>query len=202
MKNIVLYIHGKGGSAAECEHYRSLFPHYEVMGLDYQGSAPWEAGREILDAVNRLKSRYEHIILIANSIGAFFSMHSGIDRIIHQAYFISPIVDMEQLICGMMRWANITEEQLKTAGTISTAYGEDLSWDYLCYVRTHPIRWNVPTEILYGENDDLTSYETIRSFAEEHDAGLTIMADGEHWFHTEEQMQFLDDWIRNNISAW
>ena len=22
------------------------------------------------------------------------------------------------------------------------------------------------------------------------------MAGGEHWFHTEEQMQFLDDWIR------
>ena len=29
-------------------------------------------------------------------------------------------------------------------------------------------------------------------------AGLTDMAGGEHWFHTEEQMQFLDDWIRKN----
>ncbi len=24
---------------------------------------------------------------------------------------------------------------------------------------------------------------------------LTIMKDGEHWFHTEEQMKFLDKWI-------
>jgi hypothetical protein len=26
MKNAVLYVHGKGGSATECEHYRPLFP--------------------------------------------------------------------------------------------------------------------------------------------------------------------------------
>lgn len=25
---------------------------------------------------------------------------------------------------------------------------------------------------------------------------LTIMKNGEHWFHTEEQMQFLDAWIK------
>ncbi len=26
-------------------------------------------------------------------------------------------------------------------------------------------------------------------------AELTVMPNGEHWFHTEEQMQFLDRWI-------
>ena len=31
---------------------------------------------------------------------------------------------------------------------------------------------------------------------ERHDAVLTVMEDGEHWFHTEKQMKFLDDWIR------
>ena len=36
MKDAVLYIHGKGGSAAECEHYRPLFPDFEVIGLDPQ----------------------------------------------------------------------------------------------------------------------------------------------------------------------
>ncbi len=25
---------------------------------------------------------------------------------------------------------------------------------------------------------------------------LTIMKNGEHWFHTEEQMKFLDSWIK------
>ena len=26
-------------------------------------------------------------------------------------------------------------------------------------------------------------------------AELTVMPGGEHWFHTEEQMRFLDEWI-------
>ncbi|SHK90194.1 hypothetical protein SAMN05216582_12334 [Selenomonas ruminantium] len=34
-------------------------------------------------------------------------------------------------------------------------------------------------------------------FAEKHQAGLTVMEGGEHWFHTEEQMAFLDAWIRS-----
>ena len=196
MKDLVLYIHGKGGSAAESEHYRPLFPGSEVIGLDYQTFSPWETGAEILDAVTRLKDRSESITLIANSIGAFFSMNAGIDGLIDQAYFISPIVDMERLICDMMNWAQVTEERLKEKGVIETAFGEELSWDYLCYVREHPVHWNVPTEILYGRKDDLTSYETIAAFAKKHNAKLTVMESGEHWFHTEEQMQFLDEWIR------
>ncbi len=79
MKKAVIYIHGKGGSATECEHYKPLFPEYDVIG------------------------------------------------------------------------------------------------------------------ILYGSKD--TSYENIAAFAEKHNAKLTVMENGEHWFHTEEQMRFLDNWI-------
>jgi len=198
MKSLVLYIHGKGGSAAESEHYKPLFPGCEVMGLDYQTFTPWETGREIREAVEKLRNCYDSIILIANSIGAFFSMHAGIDAMIRKAYFISPVVDMERLIRDMMTWANVTEEELKEKGAIPTSFGEDLSWEYLCYVREHPIRWKVPTEILYGENDTLTAYETIAAFARKYNAGLTVMQGGEHWFHTAEQMRFLDRWIRSD----
>ena len=37
-------------------------------------------------------------------------------------------------------------------------------------------------------------------FAKQVGAKLTVMKDGEHWFHTEEQMSFLDDWISKIIS--
>ncbi len=198
MKDLVLYIHGKGGSAAECEHYKPLFPDCEVFGLDYQTFSPWETGAEIRTAVEKLKAEYENIILIANSIGAFFSMNAGIDNLIRKAYFISPVVDMERLIGDMMQWANVTEEEIKSKGVIHTEFGEDLSWDYLYYVREHPIQWSVPTNILYGSKDMLTSLETICAFAKKHNAVLTVMANGEHWFHTAEQLQFLDDWIRKN----
>ena len=194
----VLYVHGKGGSAAESEHYKPLFPDCMVTGLDYQSFTPWETGREIRSAVKALKDSHENIVLIANSIGAFFSMNAGVDGLIQKAYFISPIVDMEKLIGDMMRWAKVTEAVLKARGVIHTEFGEDLSWDYLSYVRKHPVRWTAPTKILYGDQDNLTSFETISRFAKTHNADLTVMENGEHWFRTEEQMKFLDDWIRRN----
>ena len=73
---------------------------------------------------------------------------------------------------------------------------QTLSWAYLCYVREHPVTWTVPTHILYGEKDNLTSYETIAEFADRIGATLTVMENGEHWFHTKEQMDFLSDWIK------
>ena len=117
-------------------------------------------------------------------------------------YFISPIVDMEKLIGDMMQWANVTEEELRVKGVIRTDFGEDLSWEYLCYVREHPIKWGVQTSILYGSNDNLTSREAVRTFSEQHNAVLTVMEGGEHWFRTDEQMQFLDDWIRKMRSQF
>ena len=125
-------------------------------------------------------------------------MCAGIGHLTSRAYFISPIVNMEKLITDMMQWANVTEAELKSKGVIHTAFGEDLSWQYLCYVREHPIDWKVPTSILYGSYDNLTSFETISDFAKKHRATLTVMESGEHWFHTEEQMRFLDDWIRSS----
>ena len=193
----VLYIHGKGGSAAESEHYKPLFPDSEVIGLAYQTFSPWETGKEIHIAVEKLKRRYKNVILIANSIGAFFSINADIDNMIQKAYFISPIVDMEKLITNMMQWANVTEQELESEGVIHTDFGEDLSWEYLSYVRSRPITWHAPTQILYGSNDHLTSLDTITDFANKHQATLTVMEGGEHWFHTEEQMMFLDNWIKN-----
>ena len=151
-----------------------------------------------LHHIEKLKDGYESIILVANSIDAFFCMSAGIDGMLRKAYFISPIVDMEKLIGDIMQWANVTEAELKAKGVIRTDFGEDLSWDYLRYVREHPIRWDVAMQIIYGKNDNLTSLETVRTFAERHNAVLTVMENGEHWFHTDEQMRFLDDWIRKS----
>ena len=41
MNNIVVYVHGKGGSAEEAAHYKALFPDSEVIGFDYLAQTPW-----------------------------------------------------------------------------------------------------------------------------------------------------------------
>lgn len=195
MKKAVIYVHGKGGNAAEAERYKPLFPDCEVIGFDYKAETPWDARDEFQQYFDEIRGKYDSVVLIANSIGAYFAMSALSEKQIEKAYFISPIVDMEKLITDMMKWANVTENELREEKEIKTKFGETLSWEYLCYVRNNPIEWNVPTHILYGENDNLTAIETVSSFAEKTGATLDVMKDGEHWFHTDEQMMFLYDWI-------
>ncbi len=197
MKVAIIYIHGKGGNAEEATHYKPLFPAFDVIGFDYKAETPWDAKPEFAAYFDRLSKEYDAISVIANSIGAFFAMSAPISEKIKHAYFISPIVDMEKLILNMMTWANVTEDELHEKKVIETPFGETLTWEYLCYVRNNPIKWGIPTHILCGENDHLTALDTMTSFAKEICATLHVMKGGEHWFHTSEQMAYLDQWIGN-----
>ena len=191
----VLYLHGKGGQAAECEHYRPLFPGCTVTGLDYRGDTPWEAGPGIRSAAEALAAVHGPFTLVANSIGAYFALAAGIGGLVRRAYFISPVVDLGRLIRDMMAAAGVDEAELEARGTIPTASGT-LSWEYLQRVRPPLPDWTAPTHILRGSLDTLVPPGAIRDFARRHGAPVTVMDGGGHWFHTPEQMRFLDDWIR------
>ena len=197
MKNAVIYIHGKYGTADETEYYKKFFNKADVIGFEYTSEYPWDFQEEFSIFIDDIYTKYKKISIIANSIGAYFTMLSLTNKNIEKAFFISPIVDMEKLITDMMVSENITEEELYKKKKIKTSFGETLSWDYLTFARKNPIEWNIPTYILYGENDDLTSYETILNFTNKSKANLTIMKGGEHWFHTDEQIEFLNNWIKN-----
>ena len=200
MKKAILYIHGKGGSAAESERFKPYFPDADVIGVDYTGYIPWEVRAQIIAKYDELCG-YDRISVIANSIGAYFTMLALYDRNLSKAMFISPILDMERLILDMMGWAGVTETQLSEQGEIPTDFGETLSWKYLCFARENKVRWDIPTEILYAGGDNLTSRQTAEKFANEHNSSLTVMENGEHWFHTEEQLAFLYNWIKHNNST-
>lgn len=191
----VIYIHGVGGNPGEAAHYRPLFKDCRVIGLDYTAQSPWQAKDEFPKLLDAVCGQEEAVTVIANSIGAYFTMAALFDRRIDKAYFISPIVDMPKLIEDMMTRAQVSEDELRRKGVIETAFGQTLSWQYLSYAREHPVDWKVPTYILYGGKDGLTSLETVTAFAGRTGATLTVMENGEHWLHTDEQMAFLDRWI-------
>ena len=193
-----VYLHGKGGNAREAEHYRALLPGWRVTGLDYRAQTPWEAREEFLAYFKSARRDGTKVLVIANSIGAFFAMQALDETRVDRALFVSPVVDMERLIETMMAGEGITEPELRQRGEIKTEFGETLSWRYLQDVRQHPIRWRVPTAILYGSGDALMPRETVEAFARRTGAVLTVMEGGEHWFHTKAQMQFLDAWVRAN----
>ena len=200
MKNVIVYVHGKGGNAEEANYYRKFFnDDFDIIGFDYKSENPWDAKSEFSDYFDSIIPEYNKTILIANSIGAYFSLISLADKKIEKAMLISPIVDMERLIIDMMTWANVSEEELSIKKEIETPFGETLSWEYLSYVRKNPIHWNIPTGILYAEKDNMTSISTITDFSKKINANITVMPGGEHWFHTKEQMDFLDNWIKSNI---
>ena len=200
MKNVIVYVHGKGENAEEANYYRKFFnDDFDIIGFDYKSENPWDAKSEFSDYFDSIIPEYNKTILIANSIGAYFSLISLADKKIEKAMLISPIVDMERLILDMMTWANVSEEELSIKKEIETPFGETLSWEYLSYVRKNPIHWNIPTGILYAEKDNMTSISTITDFSKKINANITVMPGGEHWFHTKEQMDFLDNWIKSNI---
>ena len=199
MKKLVIYIHGKGGSADEAKHYIPLFPECDVKGFDYKSETPRQAAEEFSRFFDEKSKGYDEVILIAVSIGAYFSLNSLSDKKITKAFFISPVADMEKLISDMMSAENVTEDELRIKREIPTGYGETLSWEYLSYVRSHPIKWDIPTHIIYGRNDELISFDTISSFADRINASLSVLENGVHWFHTDEQMAFIDETIKNNI---
>lgn len=199
MKRAILYVHGKGGNAGEADRFRAVCPGFDVLGVDYRGELPWEAVPQIAAAYDEARRQYEHIILLANSIGAYFTMLALGDQAPDRALFVSPVLDMERLILDMMSWAGVSEQALREQGEIPTNFGETLSWKYLCYVREHPIAWQVPTEILYAGGDHLVSRQSVERFAEAHGAVLTVLEGGDHWFHTEEQMALLDNWVKKHL---
>ncbi|WP_330694161.1 alpha/beta hydrolase [Lacrimispora sp.] len=195
----IIYVHGKGGSYLESEQYKKNCDGYVIVGVDYNDYLPWIVQNQIKAVYENLTQEYEHISVIANSIGAYFAMNALQHCAIEKTLLISPILNMESLILDMMKWANVTEEELCEKGEIKTDFGEILSWEYLGFIRRNPIKWDIPTEILYAENDNLTSRATVDIFVASHNANLTVMRNGEHWFHTEEQISFLNNWMKKTI---
>ena len=160
---------------------------------------PWVVIPELQAVYARMQPVWPHIRLYGVSIGAWFAMQALQAEKLEKAMLVSPVVDMEALVTKMMQWAGVTEEQLQQAGNIPTSFGETLSWTYLCWVREHPLRWKSPTQVLYGDQDNLTSRTELEQFRQQSGAHLTIMEGGEHWFHTPLQLAVLQSWEEENL---
>lgn len=100
----------------------------------------------------------------------------------------------------MMKWANVTEEQLEKEKIIETSFGQKLSWKYLTYTKKHSITdWKSPTSILYAQDDNLIEYCVVDKFTKQFNCKLTVVKNCEHYFHTPQQMDILNEWIKKNF---
>lgn len=171
--------------------------HGERKGQDY----PLNPRNVVADARKILSELEQHaasISIFGCSIGAYFGMLACQEWKIDQGFFLSPIVDMQELIENMLRWSDLTPTDLQQRKKIETPFNT-LEWAYYQYVVEHPINWSIPTKILYGGTDKLTPRPTIEKFAKPAAISLTIFEEGEHFFHSTEQLFFYQTWLEKNL---
>ena len=210
---VYIYVHGKMSSKADAEGFAKIAVErgYQVLSFDLPEHGDrknendpcnvWNGVRDLEIVGRYVYQNWKDISLFACSLGAYFSLLTYQDMPFKKCMFLSPILNMEQLIKNMMLWFDVTEETLKEKQIIQTPMGEPLDWNYYCYVKEHPIiKWNKPTAILYGSEDNLTEREVVDNFVNRFGCDLTILQGSEHYFHTHEQLAFSNQWIINEIS--
>lgn len=142
------------------------------------------------------KSNYSEINLWACSMGTYFSLLAYKDFDIKQSIFLSPIVNMKIVIENMMKISNANYEKLKQEKIIKTNFDQELNFFIYEFVKNHPIeKWNSKTKILYGEKDNFQDEKLMKDFCENFKCDLTILKNGEHFFHTKDQLDFYKKWI-------
>lgn len=146
------------------------------------------------------KTNYTEINVWACSMGAYFSLLAYIGEKISKCIFLSPVVNMRIIIENMMLWNNTTENELKEKQEIKTNFGQILYWDYYVYVKENPItNWDTKTYILYGNKDNMQDENIIKKFSNNFNCELTILENGEHYFHTKEQLDYYRKWLSSKL---
>ena len=174
--------------------------HGERIDNNYE-CIPQNCVSDLLAVYTYAKSIATDICLFACSMGAYFSLLAYHNFDIRQSLFLSPVVNMEHIIHNMMVGFQVSEERLQAEKQIALPIGQTLDWDYYCYVKNNRIcfDWKIPTAILYGSDDNVSEWEEISSFSERYPAKVKTLDHGEHYFHTQEQLQFFDKWADDNL---
>ena len=198
---VVVYIHGLHGSSEEADIYNFLTD-YDARGLNYEDGNPWEVGPIVKEEFKKIIGPYKEVVVIANSIGAFYTYEYLWEFNIKQAFFISPIASMFKIINNYFSSGIITKEELKEKRLIQADDGAMIYYDFYEKYSSSDYHgdWKVPTDILFGSKDELVHIEDIAKFLEYHPfSRLTIKQESGHWFHTDEEIRFLKNWILRNL---
>lgn len=206
-----LYVHGKQASKEAAAGFAAIAEEkgYQTLSFDLprhgeRTNEPdrcdiWNGMRDLAILRDAAFGRWRDVSLYGCSLGAFFSLNTFAGDAFKKCLFQSPIVDMEYLIRQMMVWFGISPERLEREREIETPI-DLMSWDYLQYVRAHPVvSWPIPTSVLYAGRDNLQSREVIDAFCGRFRAALTVSPQSEHPFMEEGDAQIVARWLRESL---
>ena len=207
-----IYVHGQGGNKEEGERFSLIAEKfgYQTLSVDLPEHGgrtdgakfePWFVTDELEKVIDYAEKKWNYICVRAVSIGSWFSLLSFKNRRIEKCLFSSPLVDMENMICSMMKLAGVSEDELKEKQEIKTQFGQTLSWRYLCYARENRVHALCrDTSVLYAKNDELIPFETVEKFVDDNKCSLTLIEKGEHWLHTADDLKLVEKWETESVS--
>ena len=182
-EKVFLYMHGLHGRKEEALAFAEVVvpKGYQVLGVDLPVERkPWEVLPLLNEVRDYLYENWKNVSVRANSIGSWFSLLAFQNMKVEQALLVSPILDMKKFLELMPQREN----------------------DYYKWVVNNPIiHWDTPTFILRPEVDTIVCEEVGRDFISQHQCQVTIMPEGEHWFHTPNQIAYLKAWEEKIVSA-
>ena len=182
-ENVFLFVHGLHGRKEEALAFAEVAvpKGTQVLSIDLPVERkPWEVMPLLNEVCYYLYGNWNCVSVRANSIGSWFSLLAFQGKKVDRAMFVSPILDMKKFIELM----------------------QQREGDYYEWVCNNPItHWNAPTYILRPEIDRLVSEEVGRDFIRRHQCQVNIMPDGEHWFHTLEQLALMKEWEESTVST-
>ena len=203
-----LFVHGLCGNKEEAVRFAKIAGEqgYAVVSVGLPGHdgrtdsarlVPWEVIPELERVMRFMRERYDQISIRATSIGAYFSLMAFKGERIEKCLFASPLLDMVDMIGGLMKMNGVTEEKLREKGEIEVP-GQTLSYRYLIFARENRPEPLCDTKILYGSRDELIPRRIIDSFVEKGSCELKVI-DSEHWIHTPEAVAEMSAWEEQNI---
>ena len=199
-RSVLVYIHSVNDSSKAKEEFCYLAKDYDLVDLIFEDIKPWEAKDYIRDNFSKLTSDYKEVVVVANSIGAFFVYEYLADFNIKQAFFVSPITSMFQLILGIKMSTDSYLESLKEEKILYIDNKNEIPDDFYKSLDHEGNKWKAPTEILYGEKDKIVYIENIVEFLANHpNSRLTIKKESGHNFVTKEDKDFIKKWILKSL---
>lgn len=178
---VFLFVHGQGGNKEEAILFAEIAvpKGYQVIGIDLPVmDQPWEVLAMLNVVKEYLYLSYDSVSIRANSIGAWFSLLVFQDTVIGQALFVSPFFNMRVFIEGMQE-------------------KDDAYYDW---VIKHPIKqWSADTFILRPKVDLVVNDKVYDSFLSKFECRVHEVENGEHWFHTSEQLLAMKQWEKSVI---
>lgn len=166
---------------------------------DREALTPWAHCGELAGTAGEVSAAHRRVSLFACSLGAFMALHALARTPLDRALFASPLVDMEAFIARRMTLQGISERELRARRHVPLADGQSLDWDYLTWVRRHPVRWHHPTSVLYGRSDAIVPRPDIDSFTRATGAQLQVIPAG-HYLHTPRDLTVLRHWVTGRLA--